>query len=158
MSDYRETLERLMHYLERKSAMKDAAAIREALDEVERLKSENASFLQSYDNLDHRHNEQAAEVERLKAALSDPASHYCKELREENERLKAALEGKPVIKSEWEALLEENERLKADVLYEQERNANNVRAYSEQLEQRTAEVERLKDPCVAAGYHVCGRE
>ena len=35
----RETLERLMHYLERKSAMKDAAAIRAVLEQNERLRA-----------------------------------------------------------------------------------------------------------------------
>jgi len=38
-------------------------------------------------------------------------------------------------------LRDEVERLRADVLYEQERNANNVKAYSEEVERLRAEIE-----------------
>ena len=47
----------------------------------------------------------------------------------------------------WKAKDEQWERAKqaeAQVIYEQERNLNNVRAYSEELEQRTAALQRAE--------------
>jgi len=58
----------------------DACALLEA------LKQAHAETDAAY----HRETRLEAEVERLRAALNDPASHYCKELRAENERLRAS--------------------------------------------------------------------
>jgi hypothetical protein len=52
--------------------------------------------------------------------------------------------GKSMTQAGPALLADEVERLRSDVLYEQERNANNVRAYSEELEKRTVEVQRLR--------------
>ena len=69
----RETLERLMHYLERKSAMKDAAAIRAVLEQNERLRA----ALEGQPVIKSEWEEKCAEVERLRAKIKGPSSWPC---------------------------------------------------------------------------------
>ena len=59
-------------------------------------------------------------------------------LKDEVERLRAALEGQPVIKSEWEQKCEEVERLRAEIAWQEERNAMNVKAYQARIDAAVA--------------------
>ena len=72
-------------------------------------------------------------------------------LEEENARLKARLSDLEGEREDWVvedgkfcALEEENKRLKAEVLYEQERNANNVHAYQDRLDAALSLAEALQ--------------
>ena len=59
--------------------------------------------------------DKAVKINELTTAL-EYADKTNMDLRAENERLRAELEGQPVIKSEWEEKCEEVERLRADLV------------------------------------------
>lgn len=71
--------------------MPDLRTTRERMDEaeaeVERLKEENASYLQSYDNLDHRHNV----LREDRNALRDDRDAFSENLSVAEARISAAL-------------------------------------------------------------------
>ena len=92
-----------------------------------------------------------ADNERLRA-IKRSDTEMIEECRKELAELANNRDG---LEHDWSERGASIERLRAELVYEQERNATNVRVYSDELEKRTAENELLRDKVVLEWEEKC---